>query len=110
MNKVMKISEAHKLINNLDYEEGLKRKFSPQYSLIQVNYDGGIVAIYRYKERPSEDVYSRVLKDHPGTVQIPARVGLYPTENSLKEAINKRRSILNKMKSIQAERGTRKNG
>ena len=71
----MKIEDAHKLVNNLDYEEGLKRKFSPMHSLIQLHRSGEIVKVYRFKKIPNEEQCTEALHGHPGTVQIPARVG-----------------------------------
>jgi hypothetical protein len=50
----MSIDEAFKLIENLDFPEGLKRKFAPGYSLIQITRNGEIVCVERFKEHAEE--------------------------------------------------------
>ena len=87
----MTINEAHRLVNNLDYEDGLRRTLSPRHSLIQVNRNGEVEAVYRFKHTPTEQQqYSEALSNHPKTIQIPARVGTYETIESLEAAIEKR--------------------
>ena len=95
----MKIEEACVLINNLDFEEGLRRKFSPRHSLVQLARSGEIEAVYRFKRTPSEEEYSTALHDHPGTIQFPAEVGMYPDVESLQEAINRRMWCFDKKNS-----------
>ena len=50
----MTVDEAFQLIENLDHPEGLKRKLAPGYSLLQINRDGDIVSVERFKETPTE--------------------------------------------------------
>ncbi|MEW8084854.1 MAG: hypothetical protein AB2823_04750 [Candidatus Thiodiazotropha endolucinida] len=94
----MKIDEALILVNNLDYEEGLKRKFSPRHSLIQLHRSGEIVAVYRFKNSPNESQYTEAMQKNPGTVQIPAVVGTYPTVEALQAAIDETMWLFDKMK------------
>lgn len=94
----MNISEVVNLINNLDYEEGLKRKFSPQYSLMQLDRTGEIVAVYRFKTTPTEEQQLEALKTHRGTIQIPAMVGMFDTEVSLKARIKDSMSLFSHIK------------
>ena len=94
----MKIEVAHILVNNLDYDDGLKRKFSPRYSVIQLHRSGEIVGVYRFRDAPNEIQCAEALKKHPGTVQIPARVGTYPTVKALQTAIDESMWLFDKMK------------
>ena len=94
----MTIIEAHRLINNLDYQDGLKRDLSPKNSLVHINRDGEIEAVYRFKKTPTEVEYSGALSKHPKTIQISAVVGAYPTLESLEAAIDKRMWLFETMK------------
>jgi len=93
----MNLKEAIIIINNFDVS-GLKRKFRPKHSLIQINREGEIEGIYKYKENPSEEQQLNTLKKHPKTLQIPAVEDLYKNEEELKNAINKRMWLFDKMK------------
>lgn len=93
----MNLNEAMIAINNLD-AVGLKKKFSPKHSLIQINRKGEIIGVYKYKEMPSEKQQLEVLNKHPGTVQIPAREGTYENEQELKDAINETMWLFDEMK------------
>lgn len=94
----MNLSEVFRLINNLDYEEGLKRKFGPKYSLMQLDRNGEIVAVYRFKELPSEEQKVEMLKKYRGTIQLPAMVGMYETAESLRQRIAKSMSLFSSLK------------
>jgi hypothetical protein len=93
----MNMKNAMRAINNLEVV-GLKRKFRPKHSLIQINRKGEIIAVYKYKEMPSEEQQLEALNRHPGTVQIPAREGTYENEQELKEAIKETMWLFDKMK------------
>ncbi len=95
---IMNVTEVFRLINNLDYDEGLKRKFGPKYSLMQLDKHGEIVAVYRFKEAPSEEQQVEALKKHRGTIQIPAMVGMYETIESLKVCITDSMPLFSSLK------------
>ena len=80
---------------------GLKRKFRPKHSLIQVNRKGKIEAIYKFKRIPTEEQQIEALNKHPGTVQIPAMADTYRNEAELKGGINKSMRLFDKMKKRQ---------
>ena len=94
----MNICEVVHLINNLDYEKGLKRKFGPKYSLMQLDRSGEIVAVYRFKDSPSEEQQLNALKRHRGTIQIPAMVGMFDTIEALEIQIKKSMLLFSVMK------------
>lgn len=94
----MKITEVVNLINNLDYEEGLKRKFAPQNSLMQLHRSGEIIAVYRFKKAPTEEEQVEVLKQHRGTIQLPAIAGMFATVEALEARIAKSMSLFSKLK------------
>jgi len=94
----MELSEVVSLINNLDYEEGLKRNFSPKYSLIQLNRTGEVEAVYRFKKPPTDEQQVEVLKKHRGTIQIPAMLGMFATVNSLEARIAKSLPLFSSLK------------
>jgi hypothetical protein len=93
----MNLKEAIIIINNLDVS-GLKRKFRPKHSLIQINRKGEIERVYKYKENPSEEQQLIALKKHPKTLQIPAVEDAYKNEEELKNAIKKRMWLFDKIK------------
>lgn len=93
----MDICDAFCLINNLDYEKGLKRKFGPKYSLMQLDKRGDIVAVYRFKNSPTEKQQLDALKSHSGTIQIPAMVGMFNTMEELEIRVEKSMSLFSKM-------------
>ena len=93
----MNLKEAMITINNLDVA-GLKRKFRPKHSLIQINRKGEIIGVYKFKETPSEEQQLEALNKHPGTVQIPAREDTYENEQELKDAIKETMWLFDKMK------------
>ena len=43
----MRIEEAFRLVENLDYPDGLKRKFAPGFSLLQIARSGEIAGVER---------------------------------------------------------------
>ena len=93
----MDLEKAIIVLNNLDVS-GLKRKLRPKHALIQVNREGEIVGIYKYKENPSTTQQLEALKKHPSSIQIPAEEGLYENEQKLKDAIAKRMWLFDKIK------------
>ena len=93
----MNLKEALVTINNLDVS-GLKRRFRPKHSLIQINQRGEIEAIYKYKEIPSEEQQLEALKKHPGTIQMPAIEDTFKNEQDIENAIKKRMWLFDKMK------------
>ena len=94
----MDITEVFHLINNLDYEEGLKRKLGPKYSLMQLDRSSEIVSVYRFKEPPSEEQQVEALKKHRGTIQLPAMVGMYDTTETLRQCIAKSMPLFSSLK------------
>jgi hypothetical protein len=96
----VKTKEAIILLNNLDVS-GLKRKFRPKHSLIQVNRKGKIEAIYKFKSIPTEEQQIEALNKHPGTIQIPAMEDIYRNGAELKGTINKSMWLFDKMKKRQ---------
>lgn len=94
----MKLTEVVNLINNLDYEEGLKRKLAPQNSLMQLHRSGEIIAVYRFKKAPTEEEQVEVLRQHCGTIQLPAIAGMFTTVEALEARIAKSMSLFSKLK------------
>ena len=82
----MNLEDATILINNLD-ATGLKKKLRPKHSLIQINRKGEIVAVFKFKENPTEEQQIEALNENPGTVQIPAMEETYQSESELERAI-----------------------
>ena len=81
----MRIEEAFRLVENLDYPAGLKRKFAPGFSLLQIARSGEIAGVERYKARPTEANQIEMLNRHPGTVQINGRPGMYESSQELQQ-------------------------
>ena len=79
----MTIEEAFRLVENLDYQEGLRRKFAPGFSLLQIDKRGEIVAVERYKARPTEADQIELLNRFPRTVQINGKPGIYSSWKDL---------------------------
>ena len=94
----MSIEEAFNLMENLDFPEGLKRKFAPSFSLLQVARSGEIVCVERYKSRPDEVVQIELLNRYPGTIQLNGRPGMYKSATELRERVEKSMWLFNKMK------------
>jgi hypothetical protein len=94
----MTIEEAFRLVENLDYPEGLKRKFAPGYSLLQIDKDGEIVVVERYKSRPTEADQIELLNRFPLTVQINGKPGLYSSSEELKQHVIDSMWLFDKMK------------
>ncbi len=82
----MYIKEALKLINVLDISEN-KRKYYYNYSNVLVNEQGEIVAVFRYKNKPSDKDYNKDHALYPGTVQFTACPGWYKNEDELQKAV-----------------------
>ncbi|MCL4205186.1 MAG: hypothetical protein KJ000_22110 [Pirellulaceae bacterium] len=97
----MSIEEAFHLIENLDYPEGLKRKFAPRYSLIQLARSGEIVCVERYKSCPGEAVQLELLKRHRGTIQLSGSPGMYESAAELRARVEKSMWLFEKMKPRQ---------
>jgi len=83
----MRIEEAFRLIENLDYPDGLKRKFAPGFSLLQIARSGEIASVERYKGRPTEANQIELLNRHPGTIQISGIPGLYVSSEELRQHV-----------------------
>ena len=83
----MRIEEAFRLVENLDYPDGLKRKFAPGFSLLQIARSGEIACVERYKARPTEANQIEMLNRHPGTVQINGRPGMYESSQELQQHV-----------------------
>ena len=83
----MSIEEAFILMENLDYPEGLKRKFAPGFSLLQIARSGEIVGVERYKVVPTEANQVEMLDRYPGTIQISGTPGLYVSSEELRQHV-----------------------
>jgi len=83
----MRIEEAFRLIENLDYPDGLKRKFAPGFSLLQIARSGEIASVERYKGRPTEANQIEMLNRHPGSVQINGRPGMYESSQEFQQHV-----------------------
>jgi len=97
------IEEAYQLVENLDYEKGLKRKFAPQYSLIQINRDGTVASVRRFKSVPTEDKQKASLRENPDTFQINGSPGMYESLEEFRERIEEDMWLFSKMKKPTAE-------
>jgi hypothetical protein len=95
----MTVEEAFQLIENLDYAEGLRRKLAPSHSLLQINRDGDIVSVERFREPSTEAEQIAALNKYPGTIQINARPGMYESADELRERIQKSMWLFSKMKA-----------
>ncbi len=94
----MTIEEAYNLVENLDYPEGLKRKFAPGFSLLQIDSLGKIVVVERFKSRPTETDQIELLNRFPRTVQINGKPGMYSTSDELKQHVSDSMWLFDKMK------------
>ena len=94
----MTVDEAFQLIENLDHPEGLRRKLAPDYSLLQINRDGDIASVERFKEPPTEAEQLAALNKHPGCVQINGSPGMYDSVEELRDHVSKSMWIFDKMK------------
>ena len=94
----MTIEEAFRLVENLDYQEGLRRKFAPGFSLLQIDERGEIVAVERYKARPTEADQIELLNRFPRTVQIQGQPGLYSSWKELMQHVSDSMWLFDKMK------------
>ena len=94
----MTIDEAFRLVENLDYPEGLKRKFAPGYSILQFDRTGEIVVVERYKSLPTEADRIELLKRFPRTVQISGMPGLYSSSEELTQHVRDSMWLFAKMK------------
>lgn len=94
----MTIEEAYELIENLDYAEGLKRKFAPGYSLIHVNRDREVSSVLRFKNLPSEQEQLNSIKENRSCIQLSANPGMYSSPSELRERIESSMWLFDKMK------------
>lgn len=94
----MTIEEAFRLVENLDYKEGLRRKFAPGFSLLPIDERGEIVAVERYKARPTEVDQIELWKRFPRTVQIHGQPGLYSSCQELMQHVSDSMWLFDKMK------------
>ena len=90
--------EAFRLMENLDFPEGLKRKFAPKYSLLQINRDGEIVSVERFREVPREAEQLAALDKHPGCIQINGNPGLYPSVKALRQRVDRSMHLFDRLK------------
>ena len=94
----MTIEDAFQAINNLDVPEGLRRKFAPQHSLIQVDRNGNVVSVERFKITPTEPQQLAALKLQPGCIQLIGVPGMYTNIGELRENIEKSMWLFDVMK------------
>jgi hypothetical protein len=93
----MTSEEAFQLIENLDHPEGLKRKFAPGHSLINVNRNGEIVNLSRFKHMPTEEEQSAQLQRFPDCMQILGSPGMYSTADEFRERIQRSLPLFGKL-------------
>jgi hypothetical protein len=94
----MTIDEAFRLIENLDYAEGLRRRLAPSYSILQINREGNVVSVERFKDPSTEAEQIAALNRFPGTIQINGRPGMYASADELRQRIQKSMWLFAKMK------------
>ncbi len=94
----MTIEEAFRLVENLDFPEGLKRKFAPGFSLLLIDSLGEIVVVERYKSLPTETDQIELLNRFPRTVQINGKPGLYTSSDELRQHVSDSMWLFDKMK------------
>ena len=94
----MTIEEAIQLIENLDYPEGLKRKFAPRFSLILIARDGSIACVNRYKARTTEAEQIESLNRFPGCVQIFGCPGRFSSIADFQNVVNESMFLFDKMR------------
>ena len=85
----LSVDEAFQLVENLDFPEGLQRKFAPQHSLLHINREGEILSVERFKESPTEAEELAALKKHPGCFQIGGRPGAWESVDALRQRIRR---------------------
>jgi len=85
----MTSEEAFQLIENLDYPEGLKRRFAPGHSLININRNGEVVNLSRFKNLPTEEEQRALLQRFPDCMQIFGSSGMYATVDEFHERIHR---------------------
>ena len=94
----MTIEQAYELIENRDYQVGLKRKFAPRYSLFHVNRVGEVVNVVRFKKLPTEEEQLTAIKENRGCMQLSGNPGMYESAAELRERIEKSLWLFEKMK------------
>ena len=83
----MTIDEAFDVINNLDFAEGLRRKFAPGFSLLLIDRMGEVVRIERFKQPPSETQQAATLNLQVGCIAIDGSPGMYESPEALQQRI-----------------------
>jgi len=94
----MTIEDAFNAINNLDVPDGMRRKFAPQHSLIQVNRHGSVVSVERFKVTPTEPQQFAALERHPGCIQLIGVPEMYASVIELQQRIEKSMWLFDVMK------------
>ena len=94
----MNISEAYKLVANLDYKE-THRRYAPKRGLLQFNKHGEVVSIYRFKSLPTEQEKYDSLRKHPGCLQISTMPDWFSSPKELQARINEDLWLFAHMKS-----------
>ena len=95
----MTFEEAYDLIENRDYQEGLKRKFAPGHSLFHVNRVGEVANVLRFKKLPTEEEQLTAIKENRGCLQFSGNPGMYESAAELRERIEKSMWLFEKMKA-----------
>jgi len=83
---VINAAEAFELINNLDRREAIRR-FGPAWSLVVVNEALEIVALGRFKERPTVVQVDELVSEHKGSAYFYANPGVYKTVEALEARV-----------------------
>lgn len=84
----MTVEEAFRIVENLDHPEGLRRKLAPAYSLLQVNRDGEVVSVERFKALPTDSQKLAAPQKHRGCIQLNGNPGLYESVDDLRKEID----------------------
>jgi hypothetical protein len=78
----MTITDAFRLINNLDVRDAL-RKYAPQWATVVSDRSGNVLEVVRFKESPTLEADKRCMQKYPGSIQFTTWQGQYSTAEAL---------------------------
>ena len=79
-------TEVFELINNLDCREAIRR-YGPAWSIVVVGPTLHVVALSRFKERPTLVQVGELLFAHKGCAYFYVNPGMYKTVEALEEKV-----------------------
>ncbi len=82
----MELTRVLEQINNLDSREAV-RQFGPKWSIVVVSPSLQVVAVGRYKVRPSLLAVDELLAPHRGCAYFYATPGMYDTRDALESRV-----------------------